>query len=121
MMALAFQLMRKKAIKYASDETIEELAKDYENVMKDVSEAMKGNQYTKGKHWKHSEEHKRKLSESKKGKKFSEEHKKKLSEAHKGKSTWNKGKHHSEETKRKISESNKGKHWKVVDGKRVWY
>lgn len=46
MMALAFQFMRKKAIKYASDDTIEELAKDYEDVMKDVSEAIKG------KHWK---------------------------------------------------------------------
>lgn len=39
-----------------------------------------------------------------------------------------KGKKHSEEHKRKISEtmkgkprSNKGKHWKLVDGKRVWY
>ena len=69
----------------------------------------------------------------------------------KGKSTWNKGKHLSEETKRKISEAQKGKklgplseehkrkiaetmagkkrgsykrkklHWKIVDGKRVWY
>ena len=37
MMALAFQYMRKKLIKYASDETIEALAKDYENIMKDVS------------------------------------------------------------------------------------
>ena len=72
MMALAFQFMRKKAIKYASDETIEELAKDYENVMKDVSEAHKG---------------------------------KKL----------------SEETKKNMSDARKGKHWKLVDGKRVWY
>lgn len=33
----------------------------------------------------------------------------------------NKGKHHSEETKRKLSAAMKGKHWKLVDGKRVWY
>lgn len=78
-----------------------------------------------------SEEHKKKLAEVHIGKKISEEHKKKLHEA------W-KGKHHSEETKTKISEANKGrqvssktkqklsemykgKHWKLVDGKRVWY
>lgn len=74
-----------------------------------------------------------------KGKCHSEESKKKMSEAHKGKTTWNKGKCHSneakkkmskawnydkhftEETRKKISEANKGKHWKLVDGKRVWY
>lgn len=36
-----------------------------------------------------------------------------------------KGKYISEEYKKKLSESNKGKnkgkHWKLVDGKRVWY
>ena len=81
-----------------------------------LSEAHKGKpSWTKGKHL--SEETKRKISEAQKGKKrghLSEEYKKKLSEACKG---W----HHSEETKRKISEVTKGKHWKVVDGKRVWY
>lgn len=66
-----------------------------------------------------------------KGKHHPEEVKRKMSEAHKGKPAWNKGKkgkHHSEETKRKMSEAlrgkpkpNKGKHWKLVDGKRVWY
>lgn len=54
---------------------------------------------------------------------FSDQHhsnetKQKISESHKGK-------HHSEETRNKISEANKGKHkdkhWKLVDGKRVWY
>lgn len=51
----------------------------------------------------------------------SEETKKKLSEARKGRL-------HSEETKMKMSEAKKGKpscakgmHWKVVDGKRVYY
>ena len=29
--------------------------------------------------------------------------------------------HRSEETKRRHSALLKGKHWKVVDGKRVWY
>lgn len=55
----------------------------------------------------HSEERKRKISEAHKGLKygpFSEEHKKKLSEAHKGKSS-----------------NTKGKHWKLVDGKRIYY
>ena len=49
----------------------------------------------------HSDETKRKMSESHKGKPKSEEHKRKLSEAHKGK--------------------RKGMHWKFVDGKRIWY
>ena len=105
-----------------------------------------------------TEEHKRKISESKKGhkvseetrrnisdsnkgkhsKSFSEEWKKKLSDSHKGQQAWNKGQHHSEEskkkmseahkgvhhteeTRRKMSETRKGKHWKLVDGKRVYY
>lgn len=75
---------------------------------------------------------------------MSEEIKRKQSEAHRNKSSPMKGKHHSEETKNKISESEKGRsnphtdewdkkisealkgkhkgmHWKLVDGKRVWY
>ena len=44
-----------------------------------------------------------------KGKQLSEEHKKKLSEARKGEKNPNYGKHLSEETKRKICEANKGK------------
>ena len=76
------------------------------------------------------------------GKKLSEEHKRKISESGKGRVSPRKGKHLSEETKRKIAESNKGrvyteehkrkigeknrdskvlKHWKLVDGKRIWY
>ena len=39
MMAKAFVFMRKKMVAYASDETIEQLAKDYENAMKEVAEA----------------------------------------------------------------------------------
>lgn len=117
MMAKAFVFMRKKAVVYATDETIEQIAKDYENAMKEAAEqhskAMKGRKF--------SEEHKKKISESLKGKKNplygkhpSEEAKKKMSEAKKGHQV-------SEETKKKISEYRKGKHWKLVDGKRVWY
>ena len=56
-----------------------------------------------GKH--HSDETKRKLSESKKGKHHSEETKRKISESLKGEKNPRYGKHHSEETKRKISEN----------------
>ena len=87
MMALAFTLMRKKAVVYATDETIEQIARDYENAMKDVAEA---------------------ISKAKKGKKLSEETKKKLSEAKKG-NKYFLGKHHSEEAKKKISTTMKGK------------
>ena len=108
MMARAFTLMRKKAVVYATDETIEQIARDYENAMKDAaevksrankgkkqSEAMKGKRTGKdnpfyGKH--HSAETRRKLSESQKGKKLSEEHKNKLSTANKGTHWFNNGK-----------------------------
>ena len=68
----------------------------------------------------HSEESRRKLSESKKGaknpnygKKISEETKKKLSEALRGKNNPNYGKHHSEETRKKISKAGKGRHHSI--------
>jgi hypothetical protein len=48
---------------------------------------------------------------------LSEEHKRKISKAEKGKKCGP----FSEEHKRKISEARKGKHWKVIDGKRVWF
>ena len=38
-----------------------------------------------------------------------------------GKPSWNKGISWSDEAKQKMSEAKKGKHWKLVDGKRVWY
>lgn len=113
MMALAFQFMRKKAIKYASDDTIEKLAKDYENIMKDASEQTSIT--NKGKCF--SEKTKKKMSEAHKGKTLSEEWKRKISKVKKGK----KRGHLSEETKEKMSKIKKGKHWKLVDGKRVWY
>ena len=54
---------------------------------------------------KHSEETKKKISESKIGITFSEEHKKKISEALSGEKSPNFGKHFSEEHKKKISQS----------------
>ena len=113
MMAKAFIFMRKKAVAYATDETIEQLAKDYEEAIKEAAEALKGKQL--------SEETKKKLSEAHKGKQLSEETRKKMSESRKGKhpsketrnkmSEANKGKQLSEETKNKISEAYKGCHW----------
>ena len=132
MMAMAFTLMRKKAVVYASDDTIEQLAKDYEEAMKDAAEAsskaMKGEKNPMyGKHL--SEETKKKISEARKeryigekhpmyGKHHSDESKKKMSEADKGRTAWDKGKKLSEEHKKKLSEAmkgktiwTKGKHW----------
>ena len=63
-----------------------------------------------------SDETRRKLSESLKGKtraQFSDETRNKMSEAKKGRTF-------SEETRKKMSEVRKGKTWKVIDGKRVW-
>ena len=104
-----------------------------EETKRKISEAQKGKSgYWKGKH--HSNEAKRKMSEAHKGKScywkgkhLSEETKRKISEAHKGKKLGPL----SEEHKRKIAETMAGKkrgsykrkklHWKIVDGKRVWY
>ena len=111
MMAKAFIFMRKKAVAYATDETIEQLAKDYEEAMKEAAEA--SSKARKGK--KHSEEAKKKIAEAHKGKKHSEEAKKKIGEANKGKHTGEKnpmyGKHFSEETLKKLSEAKKEMHW----------
>ena len=96
MMAKAFVFMRKKMVAYASDETIEQLAKDYEAAMKEAAEAMKG------KH--RSEESKKKMREAHKGQKHSEETKKKMSESGKGKKM-------SEESKKKMREAKKGTRW----------
>lgn len=50
-------------------------------------------------------------SNARKGKLLSEETKRKISISLKGKNTWTKGK----------PNANRGKHWKLVNGKRVWY
>ena len=61
---------------------------------------------------KHSEETKKKMSDSwDYDKHFTEETKERMSAAHKGNTPWNKGKHLSEEHKKKLSDDNKGKHW----------
>ena len=127
MMAKAFVFMRKKMVVYASDEAVEQLAKDYEAAMMEakkyvaiaVSKANKGKKLSeetkkkmsdvnKGK--KLSEEHKKKISAGNKGKKMSDEARRKMSEAKKGKTPWNKGKHYTVESKKKMSDANKGKH-----------
>lgn len=108
-----------------------------EETKKKMSKALEGNKHGLGHHFKMTDSDKRKvseltkkamttevrkkLSERLKGHKVSEETRKKQSEAHKGK----KRKPFSEEHKKKLSEAHKGKckykHWKLVDGKRVWY
>lgn len=118
-----------------------------EEQKKHLSEINKGRNHSNyGKHL--SEETKKKISEAEKGKYISEEQKRHLSEVmkgrtpwNKGKPAWNRGKATPDEIKKKISESQKGKklseetrkkmsetkrqwkvkHWKLVDGKRVWY
>ena len=114
MMAKAFVFMRKRVVIYASDDTIEQLAKDYENAMKEAAEqhskAMKGHPVSEETKKKIAEAHKGKPSGNK-GKHFSEEHKKNIGEANKGKQGPNKGKHFSEETRRKMAEARKGMRW----------
>ena len=89
---------------------------------KHIGEAEKGHpQYNKNPVWnkgmKMSDEYKQKLSEAHKGKRLFEETKRRMSEALKGRP----GRPHSDEIRKKLSESHKGKHWKLVDGKRVYY
>lgn len=84
-----------------------------EETKKKMSEFWKGRYF--------SDETKKRISDAKKGKHHTEETKKKMSESHKGQIPGNKGKHLSEELKKKLSESHKGKHWKIIEGKRVYY
>ena len=110
-----------------------------EETRKKISEKLKGKQRTEQQRINIAESHKGQVPWNK-GKKgcISDETRKKMSEARKGKvpgnkgkpcseekkmkiSIANKGRHHTEEVKRKMSETRKRKHWKLVDGKRVWY
>ena len=73
----------------------------------------------KGRH--HTEETKKEMNKAKKGIPLSEEHRKKLSEAHKGEKHSNYGKHLSEETKKRISEAKQSKKVKIkVRGINQW-
>lgn len=62
----------------------------------------------KGKHFHFTEDHKKKLSESLKGRRLTEDHKKNLSKAHSGKNNSFFGKYHTKESRRKMSLSHKG-------------
>lgn len=105
--------------------------RNHPNYGKHLSEETKRKIYegNKGKHKGNlSEEHRKKISKGLKGennpnygKHFSEDHKRKISESKKGTPAWNKGKHCNEKTKKKLSEYWKGKHWKLINGKRVWF
>ena len=98
-----------------------------EEVKKKISEARKcKSSPTKGKYF--SFDTRKKMSDTHKGHSHphkghivSVETKKKISEFHKGKTSPNKGKQLSEETRRKLSIARKGMHWKLVDGRRVYY
>lgn len=89
-----------------------------EEARKKMSESRKGNQNNKGKH--HSDETKRKISEANKGKHHSEESKKKMSEAQKGKH-WYNNSEVSVQAKECPEGFVKGRICKLVDGKQVWY
>lgn len=87
-----------------------------EETRRKLSDARRGRKFGS-----RSEETKQKISNALKGRKCSAEHRKHNSEAHKGHII-------SEEQRRKHSERmkghvgfNKGMHWKLVDGKRVYY
>ena len=93
------RFMLKKALSHVTEETIEQVIKDWDySVLHEAPNRGKPR----------SEETKKKISEARKGKHLSEETKRKISESVKGKPAWNKGKHLSEEAKRKLSEANKG-------------
>jgi hypothetical protein len=90
--------------------------------LKKMSEVQKGNTHTLGKHWKLSEETKKKISIAQKGRKFSKQTRKKMSinnarywknkkmpiEMRRKISEGNKGKEISEKTRKKMSEAKKG-------------
>lgn len=126
--ALPVRFMYKKAAKYLTDDIAELIAKEWtcsgykhsEKTKQKMSELKKGK-----KPYEMSDKTRQKMSKANKGKTLSEETKRKMSEAHKGKPGPMTDKTLSEESKRKISEAakglKKGMHWKLVDGRRVWY
>ena len=99
--------------KHLTVETRKKLSESHKGNLLSEATKQKMSEVRKGK--KHSEEWSKNISEANKGKKLSEEHRRKLSEAKKGKTPWNKGKKGSQQA------WNKGKHWKLVDGKQLYY
>ena len=95
------------------EETRRKLSEIHKNISDETRRKMslsrKGRTpYNKGKHL--SEEHKKKIGASNKGKTLSEEARKKISESNSGEKHHFFGKHHTEETKKKLSDAHKGKH-----------
>ena len=128
-MAVAFTFMAKKSLKYITPETAESIAEDYAEAKTIAYQVVSTAHKDKPK----SEETKKKISESNKGKhsgghKQTEETRNKIKNTQLGKPHPHRGHKMSEETKKKISESNKGKpsdrkgcKLKMVNGKRTYY
>jgi len=85
--------------KYVLGETISWIKGKFqsEETRRKIGESLKGRKF--------SVVHRKRLSESGKGRIFSEEHRRNISEARKGKTSWNKGLHCSAETKQKMREA----------------
>ena len=79
-MATAFTFMAKKGLKYMTPETAEQMAKDYEEAVPIAKATNTGKIFGP-----RSDEVKKKLSESHKGKVFTEEHRNNISKSRKGK------------------------------------
>ena len=85
------------------------LYEEKENKRKQFNDTKIGNQHAKGKHWKLSDETKKKMSESKKGWKMSDESKQKLSDIAKNRV----GRKNSPETIAKMKQSAILRHQRV--------
>ena len=79
-MATAFTFMAKKGLKYMTPETAEQMAKDYEEALPIAKATNAGRIFGP-----RSDEVKKKISESHKGKVFTEEHRNNISKSRKGK------------------------------------
>lgn len=130
----------RKGIKF-TEEHCKNQQESRNNTISNMSEEERKEKFGKsmrGKHPVFTEEHNKKISQSKMGHSVSDEARRKMSEAKKGLYV---GRKLSEETKKKIAEAKtgvkrepmkegqketlsklwKGKHWRIVNGKREWY